>query len=148
MKKFIVAMVLGFSAMTSAFAGNNSLNNDEMVYAPLKYETINFTIYFKSGASELSEANIEALGDRVMSYNPSKVYIIGHASLEGSSKKNLELSKERVEAVKDYLVVQGLNSSSIVFSEGVGDNNPVCKEKTKICKENNRRVDIKIEYIK
>lgn len=132
MRKLIIASLLSIS-FTSSFA-----------------ETIkvDFVVYFKQGSTELSENSMESINDQILTLNPSKVSIIGHADENVSSKKNFLLSQERADSVKDFLIVRGLNSTTIESSLGAGQSEPACFGKSKKCNSQNRRVEIKVEYIK
>jgi outer membrane protein OmpA-like peptidoglycan-associated protein len=81
--------------------------------------------------------------------------VFGHADRIGSTKYNLNLSQRRANAVKAYLVRQGIPSGKI-NAEGRGESEPVtgdnCKGqrgKTLIsCLEPDRRVDVSVTATK
>lgn len=53
-----------------------------------------------------------------------KLKIVGHTSIEGDPKYNLELSKNRAKAAFDFLIASGIDSSRIEF-EGKGGEEPI-----------------------
>lgn len=59
-----------------------------------------------------------------------------------SVQKNLNLSKQRAEAVSSYLKQCGVSSSQIASVEGLGEADPVADNSTKAGQEQNRRVEI------
>jgi OOP family OmpA-OmpF porin len=132
MKKFIITTLLSI-AFTSSFAETSK---------------VDFIVYFQQGSTELSEESMDNLNDQILSLNPSKVSIIGHADEDRDSKKNFLLSQERADSVKDFLIVRGLNSTTIESSLGAGQSDPSCFGKSKKCNAQNRRVEVKVEYIK
>ena len=70
-----------------------------------------------------------------------QVKIIGHTDDVGDEKVNLELSKKRAIAVKNYLVHNfGLVADSLV-TEGMGESMPLDRTNSSIGKANNRRVE-------
>ena len=75
------------------------------------------------------------------------VHINGHADRIGSEQYNLNLSQQRAQAVKTYLVEKGVNETRMTAS-GKGESEPVvqCNEKKRaaliVCLEPNRRVEI------
>lgn len=71
--------------------------------------------------------------------SPHKVSIVGHADASGSAAGNLELSKRRATAVKEYLVQMGV-SRSLISADGMGANTP--KNKNDPYAAENRRVEI------
>jgi OmpA-OmpF porin, OOP family len=78
----------------------------------------------------------------VLKENPSvKVKIIGHTSSDGDDAANLELSKQRAEAVKALLMKEYGIEEGRLKSEGKGETQPVGDNKTKEGKAQNRRVE-------
>lgn len=73
-----------------------------------------------------------------------KLDIIGHTSSEGSDSVNLKLSKERAASVKDYLIGKGIDAARL-SSQGKGEKEPIADNETDEGKEQNRRVEFKIE---
>jgi outer membrane protein OmpA-like peptidoglycan-associated protein len=68
----------------------------------------------------------------------------GHSDSKGNKDHNLELSARRAEAVRTYLVSQGVNSSRI-SSQGLGFSRPIAPNKTAEGRANNRRVEIVVQ---
>ena len=57
-----------------------------------------------------------------------KVEIEGHASGEGDPKRNQELSEMRAARVKNWLILQGVDSNKIVRTIGYGSSRPLVPE--------------------
>lgn len=55
-------------------------------------------------------------------YTDVNVNVYGFASSDGSDQLNLNLSKQRAQAVTDYLKGQGVAASQIVTTDGFGEN--------------------------
>ncbi len=73
--------------------------------------------------------------------NKLKMEIVGHTDADGIAAKNLELSKQRAAATKEYLVKQfGVDATNLTTS-GKGSTQLVDKATTAIAKANNRRVE-------
>ena len=70
-----------------------------------------------------------------------KVELGGHASEEGDTDYNLQLSKDRANAVKTYLVNCGVAASKII-TKGFGETRPVASNTTEEGRQLNRRVEI------
>ena len=70
------------------------------------------------------------------------IIVVGHTDMVGGYDHNLKLSKERAEAVKEYLVKIGKIDSSRLQSEGVGPLCPVSTNEKDDGKTLNRRVEI------
>lgn len=67
----------------------------------------------------------------------------GHTDNVGNKERNIALSRERAEAVKDYLVTQGANASKIE-AIGYGMSQPIATNKTAAGRQKNRRVEFYI----
>jgi OOP family OmpA-OmpF porin len=64
----------------------------------------------------------------------------GHTDNKGSAVRNMNLSKERAESVKQYLVTQGVNPSRIE-AVGYGASQPISSNRTNAGRQKNRRVE-------
>jgi OmpA-OmpF porin, OOP family len=70
-----------------------------------------------------------------------KVKIIGHTDADGDDKSNMELSKRRAAAVKEFLAKEFSIDESRMETDGMGESKPVDKNSTPEGKANNRRVE-------
>lgn len=68
---------------------------------------------------------------------------VGHTDGMGSEAYNQALSERRANAVKDYLVSQGLPADK-VRAEGKGESEPVASNDTREGRAKNRRVDVTV----
>ena len=74
--------------------------------------------------------------------NPTHFDIIGHTDACGSKEYNLRLSELRAQAVRTYLVKNGLPSELIVRTFGLGETAPLTPTDDAHCEnEMNRRVE-------
>jgi outer membrane protein OmpA-like peptidoglycan-associated protein len=71
------------------------------------------------------------------------VEVSGHTSSEGNGERNLQLSLQRAESVKAYLVKRGIEASRIL-TVGHGSDVPVADNKTEDGRSKNRRIEFKI----
>lgn len=67
----------------------------------------------------------------------------GYTDSIGSDAYNKKLSLRRAQAVKDFLVKQGVDEKNI-YVEGKGESNPVASNKTAAGRAKNRRVEIEV----
>jgi len=78
----------------------------------------------------------------VLKENPEvKVKIVGHTDSDGDEAKNLELSKKRAEAVKQFLIKEFGIDASRITTDGKGESQPSDSNTTSEGKANNRRVE-------
>jgi outer membrane protein OmpA-like peptidoglycan-associated protein len=77
---------------------------------------------------------------KMMIANPSRsLTLVGHADDRGEAAYNKELSEKRATVVKDYLVAKGVPASRVSVS-GVGETQPLSREKTVEARADDRRV--------
>lgn len=70
-----------------------------------------------------------------------KLKIVGHTDTDGDDKTNLELSKKRAQAVKDFLIKEFKIDASRLEVEGKGETAPIDNSNTAEAKASNRRVE-------
>lgn len=70
-----------------------------------------------------------------------KIVVEGHTDSVGSDDRNMKLSQDRAEAVREYLVLQGVRPDHIT-AVGKGETTPIADNKTPEGRANNRRVEI------
>ncbi|MFD2248151.1 OmpA family protein [Pontibacter ruber] len=64
----------------------------------------------------------------------------GHTDSDGDDNSNMKLSQQRAEAVKAYLVEQGIKADRL-DAKGLGETKPIDKNNTVEAKSSNRRVE-------
>jgi outer membrane protein OmpA-like peptidoglycan-associated protein len=108
-----------------------------------KFEIENLN--FETNSAEILKDSYEALDKLVLflkSESTSKFSIEGHTDSDGSEKSNEELSRARAEAVKAYLVMQGIKAEQL-DTVGKGESNPIANNSTAEGKAINRRTEIR-----
>lgn len=103
-------------------------------------------ILFATNKSELSAASRDALTKFANSLKNSPdtdVTIYGHTDNTGTRAVNERVSKERAEAVANFLVGQGISRSRIK-TEGLAYDQPIADNNTAEGRAQNRRVEVYI----
>jgi outer membrane protein OmpA-like peptidoglycan-associated protein len=101
-------------------------------------------ILFASGKYELAQdANLKLarLSGVILSHPGLKLRIEGYTDSTGSEAFNLTLSGQRADAVRTFLISQGLQAGDVT-SQGMGEANPVADNATVAGRKQNRRVEI------
>ncbi len=104
-------------------------------------------ILFKAGTDEFLEDSYSELKRLLllMQTNESiEIELYGHTENRGDKALLLELSENRAEAVKQYLIENGIDKDRITDVVGFGDTNPIESNDTEEGRKKNRRVEFKI----
>lgn len=111
--------------------------------APPNYNFSNIQFEFDSGILKTESYPILDKAAAEMKKDPSVTFILkGYASAEGSDAHNMQLSVDRANSVKTYLVNSGVNGANI-STKGFGEANPVADNSTEAGRVINRRVEIR-----
>jgi outer membrane protein OmpA-like peptidoglycan-associated protein len=85
--------------------------------------------------------DLAKLSGIVLNYPSLRLTIEGHTDDTGKAEINQTLSEQRANAVRGYLINQGLDAGSL-SAQGLGINNPVGDNSTAEGRQKNRRVEI------
>ncbi|MEL1241665.1 DUF5723 family protein [Flavobacterium flavipallidum] len=88
-----------------------------------------------------SNAKLEEIVKVMNEYSSANFKLEGHTDSTGIAAKNLQLSKDRAAAVKNYLIAKGISAERL-SSEGYGITKPIASNKTAEGRAENRRVEI------
>ncbi len=129
---------------------SNQINSFEMNFAlqAIKVGTkVNLKdVLFKQSKTEFLESSYSELNlvVKFMKENPKvEIRLEGHTDNRGVAKYNVKLSKERVEAVKSYLVKKGISRKRI-SGKGYGGSRPIADNNNPETRVLNRRVEFTI----
>ena len=110
--------------------------------------TLDGQVLFVTGKAELLQIARDRLNQVAKSLkeldDDKLVSVEGFTDSRGADDMNLKLSQDRANAVKDYLVSQGVKPEKL-RSVGRGEGNPVASNDTPEGRANNRRVEIVIQ---
>ncbi len=104
------------------------------------------SILFDSGKSTIkqeSSANLDEIVKVMTEYGTTNFRLEGYTDNTGVAANNLQLSKDRAAAVKQYLIAKGISSDRL-SSEGYGIERPIASNKTLAGRALNRRVEISL----
>jgi outer membrane protein OmpA-like peptidoglycan-associated protein len=101
-------------------------------------------VLFKTGSFELlpgARERLAKVSGIIIAHPGLHLEVEGHTDSVGGDDYNQKLSENRAQAVRDYLVQQGITDSSIVF-RGLGKTQPVASNDTPEGRQQNRRVEL------
>jgi OmpA-OmpF porin, OOP family len=75
-----------------------------------------------------------------------KIEVGGHTDSQGKRRNNVNLSKKRADAVRDYLVELGL-SPDLLTAVGFGPDRPVASNRTSSGRDRNRRIEFRVSRV-
>lgn len=105
-------------------------------------------LFFENGSAELKPSSFVQLDYLVVilnRYNATDLQIGGHTDNVGGDIYNIDLSKQRAESVKTYLLSKGIPEARMI-ALGFGDGKPIADNKTASGRAKNRRVELKTSY--
>jgi outer membrane protein OmpA-like peptidoglycan-associated protein len=106
------------------------VNMSDVLFDTAKYS-------LKPGARE----KLAKVAGIILGHPGLRIAVEGHTDSVGGDDYNMKLSDNRANAVRDYLVAQGLNGGSIT-AEGFGKTRPVADNSTSAGRQQNRRVEL------
>jgi outer membrane protein OmpA-like peptidoglycan-associated protein len=146
----ITAEAKGYSPRT-VIVDPKDINADKKVLRDISLtpsgETMRLQhLIFAQGKSTIDPKSFGELDEVAQMMKENSRIVIqleGHTDNQGSSKANLALSEERVEAVKKYLVAKGIGKDRIK-TKAFGGSQPLSNEMTQDARAMNRRVEMRI----
>src|SRR6187551_3180525 len=124
---------------------NNNIVRD-VTLTPKGQTIILNDLIFAQGKSVIDPKSYPGLDEvvQMMKENPKiEIQLEGHTDNIGSPKANLELSQDRVDEVKKYIVKKGISKGRIQ-TKAFGGSQPLGNEMTPEARTKNRRVEMRI----
>lgn len=104
-------------------------------------------IQFNSGSAVIKQESthlLTSLASTTRSCQGVAIMIIGHTDSSGNAQSNLELSKNRSQAVANYLMETGVQQGKL-HASGVGSSQPIAMNDTADGRTKNRRIEFKVK---
>jgi len=119
---------------------------DELPEVVKRFTGVIAGINFDSGKAKIRSSSFPLLDDAVgvlNQYPTLRLRVSGHTDTQGKAATNLTLSQDRANAVKEYLTSKGILGSR-VETRGVGSDEPIADNKTKVGRAQNRRIEFEL----
>ncbi len=105
-------------------------------------------IQFENGKATIKRSSYTILNDIAQIFIENPNYIVeiqGHTDNVGKYTYNVELSEDRAQAIRTYLINQGVPAEHLT-AKGYGPDVPIADNNTKEGRAKNRRVEFKITF--
>ncbi|HEU5179615.1 MAG TPA: OmpA family protein [Candidatus Polarisedimenticolia bacterium] len=101
-------------------------------------------VNFETNSAKLTEdsqSTLDHVAFTLKDWSKVRVEIGGHTDSQGDDEHNMELSQARADAVRDFLVSQGVDASRLT-TRGYGEAEPIADNKSAKGRAKNRRVEL------
>jgi OOP family OmpA-OmpF porin len=137
----------GFAgALTPDYVIQNGLRVSNAGQSVLDQTLANRVVEFERSSALLTDSGKTILDEMTAAMGKvsmTKVEVIGHTDDRGKPERNADLSRERAESVKTYLVAKGISPTLIVAS-GMGADQPIVPNTTSEGRKRNRRIEFRV----
>jgi outer membrane protein OmpA-like peptidoglycan-associated protein len=106
--------------------------------------TLSGAVLFATGKYELlpiARSQLADVAKALKDQGYKAIVVEGHTDSRGSDENNMKLSQNRADAVRSYLITQGIESSKIT-AVGWGESRPIADNNSAEGRANNRRVEL------
>lgn len=97
----------------------------------------------KSVIKPAGKAMLNGLVEKLRNVNVEVIVAVGHTDSVGTDTYNQKLGQRRADAVKAYLVSQGVPANRI-YTDSKGESQPVADNRTREGRAKNRRVEVEV----
>ncbi len=108
----------------------------------LSIQVINFELD-KAIIPEVNKPFLDRAATIIQQVPDMELMIIGHTDNQASNAYNMNLSRERAEAVREYLISKGVDASKLI-TKGMGETDPIADNSTEQGRFRNRRIEFTV----
>ena len=113
------------------------------VVTKLSYQAETLFDFDKSVVKPAGKQVLNGLVEKLKSITVEVIIAVGHTDSVGTDAYNQKLGQRRAEAVKAYLVSQGVPANRI-YTDSKGESQPVADNRTREGRAKNRRVEVEV----
>jgi outer membrane protein OmpA-like peptidoglycan-associated protein len=103
-------------------------------------------VYFDTGRAELGPAgrrDLESAAAWLVANGQARGLVEGHSDQRGNALLNQVLAEDRANAIREYLVIRGVEADRLVVVT-YGPDRPICREEVDMCWAQNRRAVVRL----
>lgn len=104
---------------------------------------------FPSGSSDIQPKNfglLTKLQRVIREFAAGSITVAGHTDARGNDARNMKLSEDRAQAVRQYLLANMDTDDDRITAVGRGESQPIATNETEQGRSKNRRIDVTIEF--
>ncbi len=133
---------------SKAVSGEYAVKHPETARVAVKADKLELkdVIYFDTSKATIKPVSFSLLDEvatALKSHDVKRTEIEGHTDSSGDAAYNKQLSQQRADAVRQYLITKGIDASRLE-AKGFGPEQPIAPNTTAKGREKNRRVEFKI----
>ena len=113
------------------------------VVTKLSYQAETLFDFDKSVVKPAGKQVLNGLVEKLKIVNVEVIIAVGHTDSVGTDAYNQKLGQRRADAVKAYLVSQGVPANRI-YTDSKGESQPVADNRTREGRAKNRRVEVEV----
>ena len=113
------------------------------VVTKLSYQAETLFDFDKSVVKPAGKQVLNGLVEKLKNITVEVIIAVGHTDSVGTDAYNQKLGQRRAEAVKAYLVSQGVPTNRI-YTDSKGESQPVADNRTREGRAKNRRVEVEV----
>ena len=105
-------------------------------------------IFFEFDSFELnskSKVELEQVVSFLDANQQVEILVTGYTDNLGTEQYNLELSKNRANAVVEFLTAAGVENPKRLYYKGLGSQNPLVPNDSEVHRQQNRRIEVMIK---
>lgn len=106
-----------------------------------------FLVFFDSSEAEISRDSSAVLERLLAEWRRggfTRVRLVGHSDRSGPAVANLRMSRDRAEAIRDWLLAQGMPATALQV-QALGERQPIIPTEDGVREPQNRRVEVRLE---
>lgn len=136
------------TALSPAYTVRSTLRVGNNAQASLDEVLARRIVEFRSGSATLTQQGVELLDELagiIRTLDASRIQIIGHTDSSGERLANVALSLARADAVRTYLIRQGIAAERL-GTLGAGPDRPLADNATEAGRARNRRIELRVVH--
>lgn len=144
----LAVALVGVGCASTSSSSKQGRDLSRLVHLEGDHIEVGETIRFETGKASIDQSSTDLLDAvaNILKVTPgiTRLTIEGYTDSTGDAAFNKQLSQDRADAVKNYLVGRGIDASRFA-AQGFGAEQPIASNDTEEGRAKNRRVEFKVQ---